>query len=148
MNEKYIFLDIDGVLCTDDCSKKEYHPDYLYPFHKACIANFNSLLLKTDAKIVLSSDWRKLHDGDLIFLDDLFKYNGVIKSPIGCTLQLANNRDLEIDTYIKSEAITNFLILDDMALTIYPDRFIRTDINEGFAANNAILEKSIKILLG
>jgi len=47
---KVIFLDIDGVLATDDS-------DYIY-FDKKCVEVLNSILEQVPAKIVVTSSWR------------------------------------------------------------------------------------------
>lgn len=45
--EKYIFLDFDGVINTQNDK-----------FDKNAMANLRRLLEKTDAKVVISSTWR------------------------------------------------------------------------------------------
>ena len=85
-----IFLDLDGVLCTFNeymrpTSKfwqkhKEAKELRLpYQFNSKCVKVFNEILIITDADIVLSSDWRT--HWNLQELDNIFKYNKVIKSP-------------------------------------------------------------------
>ena len=71
---KILFLDIDGVLCTEECSKKPYHPVFFYPFHIDCVNIFNHILLETNAEIVITSDWRKHLEFDLNRIDQLFKF--------------------------------------------------------------------------
>lgn len=140
---QYIFLDIDGVLATDECSYKPEHELYAYPFDKECVRLFNEILLETDAQIILSSDWRLMYH-ELETLDLLFKHNGIIKSPIDVTPNLSN-RSLEIETYIREKQIKSFVILDDMDLKVFPDRFIRCNINEGIK-EAGVKEKIIAIL--
>ena len=126
---KTIFLDIDGVLCTEECSKKPYHQDYFYPFHENCVNAFNNILLETNANIVLTSDWRKHLEFDLNRIDQLFKINGVVKSPIDYTPDLGNDRNREITSYIYKHKINHFVIIDDMPLQINSLRFVRTNLN-------------------
>lgn len=140
---RYIFLDIDGVLATEECSFKPEHELYAYPFNKDCVRIFNEILLETDAQIILSSDWRLMFH-DLETLDLVFKHNGIIKSPVDITPNLSN-RSLEIETYIKENNIKSFVILDDMDLKVFPDKFIRCNINEGIK-EAGIKEKIIDIL--
>ncbi len=146
--KKTIFLDIDGVLATH----KEFMMNRLklqnkheivkrihipYPFNKGCVKVFNEILKETDADIVLSSDW-KLH-WTLSELDEIFKFNGVIKSPIDITEQrpvsmgnLEKNRVNEIKIYMEKHDVGQYVIIDDLHMDIYlTDRFIRTKDTEG-----------------
>lgn len=49
--EKYIFLDVDGVLN----GQHSFNETSLYPFY---LNNLKKLINKTNAKIILSSSWR------------------------------------------------------------------------------------------
>jgi len=58
-----IFLDIDGVLNSDLWYQKQHHQtqtllDHLDPH---CVLQLNKVLRRTEAKVVLSSNWRKHH---------------------------------------------------------------------------------------
>lgn len=129
---RYIILDIDGVLATEECSKQPNHDLYAYPFDKDCVNIFNEILLETDAEIVLSSDWRFMYNNDLEMLDEVFKHNGVIKSPVDVTPKMGD-RNKDIQSYIESNThrIKKFVILDDLDLTIFPDNFVRCGLDEG-----------------
>jgi hypothetical protein len=144
---KLILLDIDGVIATDECSEKEWHDEFTYPFDAECVAVLNRIIEKTDAEIVLTSDWRIGFNYDLEMLDGLFKYNGVIKSPIDTTTDLSN-RNREIEAYVQEhfDKISSFLIFDDANLTVHPDRFIRTNSMEGLK-QSGIEEKAVNMLL-
>lgn len=137
----YIILDIDGVLATEATSRLPHHELYAYPFDTGCVAVFNEILKKTQAEIVLSSDWRLMYHNDLDVIDEIFKYNGVIKSPVDFTPNLGN-RGKDISHYIEKniQRISQFLILDDLDLKIYPENFIRCDIQSGLI-QEGILEK-------
>ena len=145
---KFIFLDIDGVLATDEefmTNRTEFrtkNPEAKelgipYPFNSDCVKIFNEILEQTDAKIILSSDWR-LH-WNLEELDKIFKYNGVIKSPEATTsfskwkmsssLQL--DRIKQIEQYVHYSEITHWVAIDDLNLSDLGDRFVRTTDNEG-----------------
>ncbi len=138
-----IFLDIDGVLATEECSYKPNHELYAYPFHKDCVNIFNEILLETGAEIILTSDWRLMFQ-DLEALDLLFKHNGIIKSPIGVTGDLSS-RAKEIEAYIITHKIDSFVIIDDMNLKIFPDRFVKCDMNEGI--KEVGIKEKIKAIL-
>lgn len=151
---KVIFLDIDGVLCTTNeflmdkgkFHKKNFVPSFVnmpYPFNSRCVGVLNEILLKTDAEIVLSSDWRKFWD--LKKLDLIFRSSGVIKSPINVTTVdpvsmswLEKNRANEIGEFLLNHReITNWVVIDDlnmrgfMKLTNDEDRMFVTNSNEG-----------------
>lgn len=140
---KVIFLDIDGVLATDKefmMNRTEFqtkHPEARelripYPFNPGCVEIFNEILQKTDAKIVLSSDWR-LH-WNLEDLGKIFNFNGVIKSPEATTSfskwkmssSLELDRIKQIEKYILHFKITNWVAIDDLNLSGLGDRFVMT----------------------
>lgn len=161
-NKKTIFLDIDGVLCTEKeffKSTKKFHEKFHeakqlrvpYPFNFGCVKILNSILEETDAQIVLSSDWR--HHWNIIELDMIFKFNGVIKSPVDVTgdyslytHDLEKNRVNEINIFRNIHNIELFVVIDDMNLDIYlTNRFVKTISNEGLK-QTGIKDKIIKFL--
>lgn len=123
---KYILLDIDGVLATDNqfmMNSRNFHINnewarelgVPYPFDKKCVKVFNEILQTTDAEIILSSDWRKFWS--LENLDIIFKNNGIIKSPIGTTrITLSyRERSSELKEWVENHPeIENWIILDDI----------------------------------
>ena len=151
---KIIFLDIDGVLATVNefftnrtkFRKKHYVAERVkipYPFNHGCVNVFNEILLKTDSEIVLSSDWRKFWTLDE--LNMIFRFNGVIKSPIDVTeidpvsmSWLEKNRANEIGKYLlNNREIKNWVAIDDlnmsefMKLTNDDDKMFVTEGIEG-----------------
>ena len=120
-----IFLDIDGVLCTIrqyslTHNSKSWLKDYgCYPFDQKCVKVLNEILDRSDAQIVLSSDWRIEYS--LEELDNIFKINGVKKSPIDITpdfftnaMFLGDDRATEIMTYVAEHEIENWIAIDDL----------------------------------
>lgn len=140
MSIKTIFLDIDGVLVLNGSG--EPHPENAHPFDKGCVAALNEILNQTNAIIVLTSTWRKVWD--LKRLDFIFKFNGVVKSPLDITEDL-HNREKEITDYVQRKGITDFVILDDLDLVIFPKHFIKCSMNEGLK-EEGIKERAIAIL--
>jgi hypothetical protein len=159
-----IFLDIDGVLTTMyeyNKSRKKFWDKYElahelkmpYSFNSGCVNIFNEILKKTDADIVLSSDWRT--HWTLQELNNIFKFNKVIKSPIGVTevhptsmSYLERNRGREITMYLeKHPNITTYVIVDDLDLSEFVPigHFVRTIEREGLKQCN-IKQKILKIL--
>lgn len=151
---KVIFLDNDGVICLSSNwgsrhkkQKKwggrklsmdinsipvEYRFDN---FDKKAIKVLNQILEKTDAEIVVSSDWR-LH-GTLEELGEYYASQGIIKKPIGFTncwgdfdkpegfdwSQTDNTeqiRSLEILQYLKDNPnITHWVAVDDLNMGVH-----------------------------
>ena len=123
-----------------------------YRFNPGCVKVLNQILKITDADIVLTSDWRE--DYDLQTLDNIFKFNEVIKSPIDVTdvysktmQELEKFRASEINDYIYKKNITNYVIIDDLDLSPFvpQNKFIRTINREGIKQSN-IKEKILKTL--
>ena len=102
--KKIIFLDHDGVVCLYDEQggrikkwkaagfTRGLNNDILRTipiesrfdaFNKKAVNVLNSIIEKTDAEIVVTSDWRKW--ATLEEMQELYKHYGVIKSPIGYT---------------------------------------------------------------
>jgi hypothetical protein len=165
MEQKIIFLDIDGVLATHlqfmmnrtKFRKKNPEADKLripYPFDADCVKIFNEIIEETDADIVLTSDWK--HHWDLDEIDKIFKYNQVVKSPFTFTENdiksfgnITLNRAWEIDLYIKTNNVDNFVVIDDLWVDKYmkfsEDRIVRTKDSEGLK-QSGIKEKILKYL--
>lgn len=122
-----------------------------YPFNQECVKIFNEILDKTNAIIVLSSDWRFYWD--LTDLDKIFKFNGVIKSPIGITSkikrklssELEDDRSFQIKTYVDETLPNSWVAIDDLNLESLGPNFVRTKDSEGLK-QTGVKEKIIKIL--
>ena len=143
-NQKVIFLDIDGVLATKNSIKTEKHLWYskrAYPFDKKCVTALNQVLEKTNPTIVLTSDWRRAYD--LEEIDKIFKFNKVIISPTDYTKN-RHNRDKEIVEYVKKNKLSKFVIIDDMLITCYRERFVRTQAEKGLELNQ--VKRIVKLL--
>jgi len=164
---KVIFLDIDGVLATN----KEYstnrikfrkkHPEaerlkIPYPYNKDCVEIFNEIITLVDPYIVLSSDWREHFN--LYEMDEIFKFNGIIKSPQDFTDtdgvsfgNMVRNRAYQIGKYINQHPeITRWVAIDDMDMRPYmkitneDENMIVTGDNEGIkqlGIKNKIIKK-------
>ena len=161
---KVIFLDIDGVLATDSefmMNRTKFRTKYPeanelripYPFNSDCVKIFNEILEQTDAKIVLSSDWR-LH-WNLEELDLIFKFNNVNKSPEAVTLSfkrkmssdMEDDRSWQIKEYVDYNKIANWVAIDDLNLSSLGSNFVRTKDSEGLK-QLGLKNKIISILEG
>jgi len=167
MENKVIFLDIDGVIATDaqyfmnttKFRKKNEWAEELrvpYPFDKGCVKILNEILEYTNAEIVLSSSWKKMYR--LEDLDVIFKKNGIVKSPIATTSNIyasasniTKNRVAEIEEYLTNNKVGKYVVIDDLPLDEYmtstnnDDKFVKTIDSEGLKQLN-IKEKILKIL--
>jgi hypothetical protein len=135
---KIIFLDIDGVLAV----ASQERDDYGQIFHPHFVSNLKRIIDETQAKIVISSSWRK---SSLKIMQEMWKYRNLPGEVIDTTpslyvfkgtnnIQFWNNklsakktprikgytipRGCEIEYWIENEAeafgaITNYVILDD-----------------------------------
>lgn len=141
---KLLFLDIDGVLNNELRAQSE-----VYQIDPECAQNFNSLIDRTGAKIVISSSWRlgmTLED-----LKRVFEEKGLKGEIIGVTPRLFPDdgyvRGNEILMWLReNESIygeryynyQNYLILDDDEDMLYQqrDNFLQTDNYVGLTHND------------
>lgn len=163
--DKYIFLDIDGVIATPDRIV-----DGEWALVDTCQDNLGEILNKTNAYIVLSSSWRKnTLKNTIYYMSEMgFKYTDKI---VGITIRsykylqkgihLSIPRGVEIkqwiDTNVHSDNGKNFIrkelgkdynyvILDDHTdmLLEHRNNFIRTDSRKGLNEEDVI--EAINIL--
>lgn len=116
-DEKYIFLDIDGVM-TSAASHYYFDPD--------CMARLGRVLDATDARIVVSSSWKgRTVEETIRYLTDLkdpyvgghpFPYTDKIVGVTRDWLVVDDDftRGKEIDAYLKWHSCLSYVILDDI----------------------------------
>ncbi len=140
---RFIFLDIDGVLCElvrsshslgeclalQDTIAQQHGPQYYaisardlgvvyWDWKKEAITHLKKLCEETGAKIVISSDWRKNNSIDRLKL--LFGLHGLAEHVVGVTPTLyAKLRGLEIESYLKEHPADVFTILDDRRYDLF-----------------------------
>ena len=151
---KVIFLDNDGVICLSNnwgsrrkkqtkwgklklsMSMREIPIEYRFDnFDKKAIKILNEILTKTDAEIVVSSDWRNW--ASLEELGVYYTSQGILKAPIGVTkflgqceqpedfpwyrpYDLEQSRSLEILQYLKDHPeITHWVAVDDLHMGVH-----------------------------
>lgn len=160
---KLIFLDIDGVLNHEEyyernnTLKKHIKPYPDSDIDEKSMSNLNSIIEKTDANIVITSNWRIRRS--IEELQDLFNYKGfkgkiIDKTPNLRTNNsifrgneihywLSNNKDkLSIELY----KYRHYVILDDDSDMLYWQRnnFILVDRFVGLTPGVAF--QAVKIL--
>lgn len=156
--DKFIFLDIDGVLNSEQFYeektqkerfeelRKEFEDDIAYMLANIdlkAVELLNKLTDATKAKIVVTSSWRACFD-----LQDIFNYAG-IKEPIsGITPYLdSRHRGREISEWLKDiKKPYKYVILDDDndMLEEQLNNFVQADWREGLTDKD--ISKAIKIL--
>lgn len=121
---KVIYVDIDGPLATDECSrtveKTKWHPK-LYRMNENCVRILNEIIQETECELIVSSDWRKHFS--LQYLGEIFEWNGIIKKPIAITgLETVSwgnsalNRIHQIKNSLEEHKPTAWVAIDDLPL--------------------------------
>lgn len=164
---KVIFLDIDGVLNTERSTNMKVT---MYEFESAryafdqfdpeALANLNKIIEATDARVVISSNWRLACQDPYMenALRDHFKANGFEGYIIGMTgienFSSAKGdmtwRGTEIKTWIDDHPkikVESYVIIDDRnppTFEKHPGKLVQTDPVMGIKEEDA--EAAIKIL--
>lgn len=164
--EKYIFLDIDGVLNSEH-TLEDRSTSIASIICDQYLKNLRTIVEETDAKLVLSSSWR-VYFGEytkeprnifaIHLVQALAKHNLKLHDMTPFIKgNFSNERGLEIKTYMDQNNITDYVVIDDEEFSDFKkhldmSRFIQTNFgdetttieNEGL--NKKIAEKAIKIL--
>lgn len=157
---KIIFLDIDGVLNSDSILS-EYIPEIdgeYYPYQPHLVENLNSILKRTDARIVVSSTWRLGESVER--LQYLLTHMGVKGEVVGKTDSYSDKfvvRGNEILKWIQDNQnllgchhydFYDYVIIDDDSDMLYSQRnnFVHIQDEEGLTKEYA--EQAIEILGG
>lgn len=145
---KVLFLDVDGVLNTEETFERNYQ-EYLVtkikkePIDEERIGYLKEIVEATGAKIVLSSSWRHHceFDGRTIVSNEshmkylielLAKYGLILYDITGYDRD--GNRGNEIAEWLTREQVESFVILDDNVqdLQEYVDReLVKTNFSGG-----------------
>lgn len=175
---KYLFLDIDGVLNHDEWFESEYYKKHQENWKKSmfdpeCVARVNRILQSTRAELVVSSSWRSMTDLEEIFegVGLPFKfwrtpYADQIYPDIDPINDLYNDdirywRGSEIKHFLEQHPCKSYVILDDDCdmLPEQMEHFIQTCgdkintpnlyiNNEGSGLTEKVMNKAIEILNG
>lgn len=159
--DKYILLDIDGVLATTTqfyTNKKKWHPMYAcYRFDEKCVKVFNAIIEKTNPIIIITSDWKDRYT--INQLNEIFEWNKVNTKVSDITgsswgvmftslQQLEECRSYEINKYVNEHELTKWVAVDDLNLKLWiPENFVHiTRVNEGIK-QSGIKDKILNILI-
>ena len=112
--EKYIFLDFDGVLNNNDSIAQGIH---LLPEKVVLV---NQIAKRTDAKIVVSSSWRRIFTAEQLYILLTVAGMTVLGHPaaLGYSVDITpmvGMRGREIEMWLADNAVTpyRYVILDD-----------------------------------
>ena len=134
---KYLFLDVDGVLNSDEWYHEEWNKDHVYPqgdFDPKCIDIINDIVSKTDCKVIVSSSWRT--DSNL---QSVFDKAG-LKFQIYSTTPFRDHRGKEIQEWLNSqtEPYVYAILDDDREMLSCQNKFlVRTNGNVGITNEDA-----------
>jgi HAD domain in Swiss Army Knife RNA repair proteins len=141
---RIVFLDLDGVL-NSERSVQLFRTRYR--FAKANVAALNEILLRTDARFVITSSWREgLTLGEITaFLER----DGVLAGRLaGQTRILQKPRGAEIDAWLRAVPypVSSFVILDDHDdMEPHRKRLVQTNPNCGI--NMTDTRRAIELLV-
>lgn len=137
---KVIFLDHDGVMVTSNQFGSRFTKQRKHRrkgmkssdldvnlrfdnFDRKAVSILNEIIQKTDAEIVVSSDWKK--HSSLNEMKEFYKQQGVIKSPVSftpdvnktkLTQSLEDVRCVEIKEYLTDNNVESWVCVDDLNL--------------------------------
>ena len=160
---KVIFLDIDGVLNSQDNANSLYmdwmarnkhtkpydydgFKDGIYKdkygvmFDQRCVRWLQLLINYTDAKIIISSDWRK---SGVFSIQQMLKERNLPGEVIATTSLLEDDRLCSIKILVSMNDFEQYVVLDDIDLAPNEMRFIKVDHNYGLNRINYLDALSI-----
>jgi len=135
---KVIFLDFDGVIALT--KNGDAHGISL-----DLVDLLNDIILSTNAKVVVSSDWRRhrsITDLQSILVDKDFLGMVIDKTDDSDNFDCRSD---EIHNWLNAHPdITSFIILDDLDLFGFGDKFLQTDPTVGLTPD--LVKKAISLL--
>ena len=146
---KVIFLDIDGVLNTIDTFKrrKDIYNNYgvIIPridFYR--VKFLKEIIDKTDAKIIISSTWRK-YDNDMKELKEVFSLFDLEVYDVTC-IDISGKKGIEINDWLNKNEVDSFVIIDDETSDmIHLEKYV-VKTRENFKATG-LLEKHVDVAI-
>jgi len=129
---KVLFLDVDGVLNSEEGFKRDSPKEPWYLQHD-CLERFRMMMMDLpDVKVVLSSAWRLMYSG--IEFKHILEENGVDVDLIGSTpVTISGTRGDEIGLWLASHPeVKTFVILDDGSdMGVHKHRLVKTTFKKG-----------------
>jgi hypothetical protein len=128
MTDKFIFLDIDGVLIDEDNGG----------FSNNALLNLRHIIDETNAEVILSSTWR-IYDKTLkVIINELEKYDINLYSTTRRNYQLNNRKD-EILEWVTNNCVSPcyWVAIDDSELNLPDNHYLRINPHEGLTHDDA-----------
>lgn len=143
-NDTIVFLDFDGVLNgyelePQDPSEVPFPANALHP---TPVEHLNVIIRETEAKVVVTSTWRKLHDQE--DLQSYLEQQGFIGQVIGTTPVLGE-REKEIRRILRKKEPERFVVIDDEIREEQFNYLVRTSIH-GRGLTEAKARQAIRLL--
>lgn len=150
MQKGVLFLDIDGVICTDRAyyaSSQDKERNILRTWDSVGIALVDRLCQDYNLEVVVSSTWRHRYDVPLILLTHGFRsdFHKDDKTPV---CRIHSTRGMEIRDWLEEHPeVTRFIIIDDDAAGIrnteLEKKWVETDSNDGILTHHYLKAKKI-----
>ena len=139
---KVIFLDIDGVLNRSGTKERLHTPtgQRHVGIDRELAAVFRGLVLKTGAKVVISSSWRKFYDPPTMqrLLADAGCECEVIGATGGVRFSGEDPRENSIREWLaKHPEVAQWVAIDDLSLWDLTPKFVQTDERYGLTPDLA-----------
>lgn len=149
-----IFLDIDGVMVTDQ-SEIILHPKFMRgSFDSGCVDILNEIVEIINPNIVISSDWKNLSIESLNEIFSDFGVNAIVNdvtidlwgTKFKSYQQLEECRSEEILDFVNKHKLTNWIAVDDLFLLPWmPNNFVHCFNKKGIKLKG-VKDKIINIL--
>ena len=142
MTDRILFLDIDGVICTDRAyfaSGQDKTKTVLRTWDTIGIKLISRLCVDYDLKVVISSTWRHRYDVPLILLTHGFV--GEFHKDEKTDGKFSSNRGQEIRMWLDDHPeVTQYIIIDDddsgIACTSLEPFHVKTDSFDGILTHH------------
>lgn len=152
MSQRFVFLDIDGVLSTDKSHELPFLEDGYAQFEGSCVSALTCLCDHTKASVVVTSCWREAYrDNDAI--RECLRDRRVTVPIVGRTPILRNagdfERPAEIQRWLDSvgDMVASYVILDDEDWRWPAEmraRWVQTNFETGLT--NSHVRQAVQIL--
>jgi hypothetical protein len=144
---RVIFLDMDGVLCTQRAHRAYAEQAFMQHLDPVAVRMLARLCKTTEAQLVLSSTWREFHDKSAMTCILMNAGFGIVPwHQNWCTPKLRNaQRGAEIQSWLEVHKPARYCILDDDSDMLDEQKpfFVQTPSNDGFLWEHYELAESI-----
>lgn len=154
MADVIVFLDFDGVICTEATYRPQWskalpNRDHASLIDPALVANVQELCDRTGAKVVLATAWRTIPDC-APHIRDWLREKGLTAEIIGETPNTWCSRAAEIAAWLNSnehEGMRFVVLDDDLSCAAFRTRWVQSSFygdDAGFTKEH--LEQAVRVL--